>query len=169
LNATITVAGGLFLIVLETVFLRLLGITVFVPQLAVLAVVYVGVRKPFTLAAVSTLIFAATADICSGGPRGYYALGLTVTFFATVLMSSAWKPGRALSIALTMIPAVVLTDLVTLVALALFRRGDAPLGSLLASTPIVALWTAFASIPLAWGFFRVDRALEGRRAPVMSL
>ena len=73
----------------ETVFLRLFGVLVLVPQVAVVLVAYVGIRRSFALGAVATLVFAAVADLCWGGPRGYYALGLTAAFFtATVIKIS---------------------------------------------------------------------------------
>lgn len=165
----LTILGGVGVIVLESVSLRVFGVLVMLPELAVAAVVFVALRRSFSHGAAATLLFAAVADLCSGGPRGYYALGLTATFFAMTLVRERWTPRTGLGIALATIPAVVLTDAVALTSLALFRRGFALLISLLTVTPIVALLTALVTLPLAGLFVRLDRLAARRRRDSVAL
>jgi rod shape-determining protein MreD len=160
----LTIAGGLLLIVLEGVALRLFGLLVFAPQLAVLAVVYVALRRSFAQAALATLLFSAAADICWGGPRGYYALGLSATFFLAVALRGRVRSLGTVQLALLVMPAVFLTDAVALTTLALFHRGAAPLGALVGVSPVMAFWTAVVSLPMIWFMLRLDRFVEHRQA-----
>jgi rod shape-determining protein MreD len=159
--AALTIVGGLLLIILESVSLRIFGVRVFAPELVVVLVVYVGFRRSFTVGAAATLLYAAVADLCWGGPRGYYALGLTLTFFICTLLRARWRRREAFYV-LPLVPlGVVVTDLVALVSLTLFQRGESPLG-LLRLTPLVALWTTVFALPFVWIFVRIERLIEGR-------
>lgn len=159
----LTIVGGLLMIVLETVGLRLFGFLVWSPQLAVFAVVYVALRRSFAQAALAALVFSGVADVCWGGPRGYYALGLTATFLAATALRSRGRPLGTLQLALLCMPAVLLTDAVALTTLALFHRGASPLGALLTVSPIMAFWTGLLALPFGWVMTRVDRFIEYRR------
>ena len=157
----LTILGGVLLVVLETVFLRLFGVVVFAPQVAVIIIVYAGMSRSFSLGAIATLIFAAVADLCWGGPRGYYALGLTAAFFAATLVRVQWQPRRVLSVAIIAIPMVLVTDTVALVALALFRRGSSPLDALVVVTYVVV---AFSIIVQGLSFGPLLKKLYGSEA-----
>jgi rod shape-determining protein MreD len=159
----LTIGGGLLVIVLEGVVLRLFGIAVFAPQLAVLAVVYVGLRRSFAQAALAALLFSAAADICWGGPRGYYALGLTATFLLATALRPRFRTGGPVLLAVLVVPAVVLTDVIALLTLALFHRGAAPLGALWTISPVMAFWTGVLALPLLWVMLRLDRFVEYRQ------
>lgn len=160
--AALTIVGGLLLIILESVSLRIFGVRVYAPELVVVLVVYVGFRRSFTVGAAATLLYAAVADLCWGGPRGYYALGLTLTFFMCTLLRARWRRREAFYV-LPLVPlGVIVTDFVALVSLTLFQRGESPLGLFVRLTPLVALWTTVVALPFVWIFARVERLVEGR-------
>jgi rod shape-determining protein MreD len=158
----LTIIGGLFLILLETVLLRVFGVMIWAPQITVVLVVYVALRRSFSLGALATLLYSGVADLCWGGPRGYYAFGLAVTFLAATLVRVRWQPKTVWAALAVAIPSVVLTDVASLTALALFRRGQSPLEALVLVSPLAALWTGVFAIPLYWFFGRIDRLLEHR-------
>jgi rod shape-determining protein MreD len=163
-----TILGGLFIILAETVLLRVFGVRVLIPQLVVFLTVYVAFRRSLNLGVVATLFYAGLADLCSGGPRGYVALGLTVVFFVSVAAGTQWKPKTWLTISLASAPAVILCDISTLVTLAVFQGATRPLKHLLTTTPVVAVVTVLCSMPFAWLFTRFDVELENRRARTRS-
>lgn len=164
----VTIFGGLLIVLVETVLLRVFGVRVIVPQLVVFLTVYVAFRRSFNLAGVATLLYAGLADLCSGGPRGYVALGLTLVFFFCVTVGTQWKPRTWLAVCVVTVPAVLICDLTTLVSLAVFQGATRPLKHIVMTTPLVAIVTALSSIPLAWLFLRFDVALENRRARTRS-
>lgn len=164
-----TLVGGLLLVISETVVLRWTGVLVWAPQLAVMVVVYVALRRKFAVAAFATLLFATVADLCWGGPRGYYSLGLTATFFLMTWVRLRWRPRHLLSVVLLTLPAVLLTDAIALTSLALFRRDGLPLDTLLTVSPLAGLWTAVWAVPLAWVQLRIDRFVERRPYETVSL
>jgi len=153
MQGIVTALAGILLIVFESVALRVLGISVMVPQLCVFLVVYVAMRRSFDQGAALTLLFAAVADLCTGGPRGYYALGLTLSFLVASVMS---KRSGVLVIVIVTTGCVVLTDCSALIAAALFRSGIGPLSTLVTLTPVIAIWTGLCTLPVALLFDRID-------------
>lgn len=166
--ALITILGGILLILLGSVFLQVFGVLTLIPAMAVYVVVYVAFRRSFAVAAASTLIFSVIADLCWGGPRGFYALGLSVMFFIVYVVQLQWNSRRLLPIAGTVFFAVWMTDLVALLTMAVFRRGVVPLDALVSVSPISGLVTAVVSLPLIWAMTRVDRLLERRGGSAVS-
>ena len=164
----VTILGGLLVILVETVLLRLFGVRVIVPQLVVFLTVYVAFRRSFNLAGIATLAYAGLADLCSGGPRGYIALGVTVVFFLTVALGTQWKPKTWLSVSLVSGAFALFSDVIVLVSLAVFQGATRPLRHIITTTPLVAIVTVLFAMPLAWVFLRFDVALENRRARTRS-
>ncbi|MBN1947276.1 MAG: hypothetical protein JW797_16525 [Bradymonadales bacterium] len=169
MSAVLTILAGLLVIVSETVLLRVFGVLVHVPELAVALVVYVACRRNFAVGAACTLIFAAVADLCWGGPRGYYAFGLTLIFFLASLLHLWGTPRRAVSLALWVIPATWLTDAFALLSIAIFRRESPPFNALVTIAPITALLTAAVALPIFWIALRVERSVEVRRSRAVTL
>lgn len=159
-----TIVGALLLILLETVLLHVFGVEVLAPHLAVYVILYVTLRRRFDLAAGTTLLVAGVADLCSGGPRGYLALGLTVVFFLGLLVRLRWRPRHWLPIALFTAPAVLVCDITSHVTMAIFRGTTDPLSLLLHITPWSAFLMPFYALPLAWMALKLDQLFETRRS-----
>lgn len=157
-----TLIAGLVLIVAESVGVRILGLSVLVPQLTVGLIVYLGLRRPFDQGAGLTLILAAVADLSSGGPRGYYALGLTAVFLLSASLAGSWKHRGLLLLLGWTAGGVIVSDFVCLGGAAIFRGATEHLLARLAMSPVSALWTTLVAIPFLWGADRLD-ALSLRR------
>ena len=167
MQGIVTALAGILLIVFESVALRVLGISVMVPQLCVFLafrvhdtnfvlrplVALIGAQPEVQRGLHEVLLFAAVADVCTGGPRGYYALGLTLSFLVASVMS---KRSGVLVIVIVTTGCVVLTDCSALIAAALFRSGIGPLSTLVTLTPVIAIWTGLCTLPVALLFDRID-------------
>ncbi len=94
---------------------------------------------------------------------------LSAAFFTATVIKTQWQPRRSWTLALVAIPMVLITDTVALVALALFRRGAAPLDALVVVTPLTALLTAVFALPLIWILGKLDRFVERRKHEAVGL
>ncbi len=162
----LSVLGGVLLILLQSVLLQVFGVRIFMPQFAVFLVVYFAFRRDFDQGAVACLVFAFTADLCSGGPRGYLALGLTTVFFCASIVRVTYQPKSWLTVALWCAPAVVISDAASLIALEIFGEGRSPLHLLLYATPLSALVTVISAVPIVWLATRLGSLADGKRTAI---
>lgn len=162
----LSVLGGVLLILLQSVLLQVFGVRIFMPQVAVFLVVYFALRRDFDHGAIACLTFAFVADLCSGGPRGYLALGLTTVFFCAAIVRLTYQPKSWVAITLWCAPAVLLSDAISLIALEIFGEGGSPLHLLVFATPVSALVTVATAFPIVWLATRIGSLAGGKRTPM---
>ena len=78
---------GIFLILLQSTFLRLLPFGSVVPDLVLVLCVYLGLHHPTTGAAVGSFVLGYAVDVVSSRMLGFNAFAMTLVFLAVYFSS----------------------------------------------------------------------------------
>lgn len=142
------VAAGLVILIPWTVIAPTLGAVVWMPHVPILIGVHAAMQRSAFHGVVALLVLGLIAGLLSGGPRGLYLLAslpaIAVARFARTRLQAE---GTGLQAA-TVVPAVILCELLFAAGMLLFRADVALLPAVVRVVPASALLTGMLALPV---------------------
>src|SRR5690554_4228635 len=135
----------------------------FVPQLAVSVVVYLGLERTMVRGGVALLLLLWPIEWLVVGVTGVYSLGLVVVFFMMQLFRGRVQPGWGVARGIVAAVATLTHSLVMLLVLTLSESGDRVMGSIGWQMWASCVATALATLVVGRVLARLDRLMDPRR------
>lgn len=153
---------GLAVLVVESVVLAVFGVEGWALQTPIALAVYLGLRRDFVASAAVLAGLVIPIEWMTGGPAGYYGLGLVVVFFAMRLARGRVQSGWGVPQAVLGLVAYLLHSLTMALAMLLLEPDSEVLAALGWAAPVGALSAMAGVLVVGWIFGRLDSWLDPR-------